>query len=164
MNYTKMIEDVNQKTKEYQSIMASARKMNYEILKIRNSISKMESDLLLDFVGFESKIEVDRYTSFRGTQVNIKNTPMVDAGGVKPINIWPCNFYKGDEIEVIKRNKISIVIRCTKKTVGNVAFNPKSEFRISFDGFKEFVFRNSEFYNRFKIWIKRKDSLDSLLG
>lgn len=164
MNYSQLQEELNAKTLEFQQLTKQTRRINNEMSDIRGKISELESNLLLEFVGLENKIEISRFVSFSGKQINLKNTPFLNINTGQKSNIWRPNFNTGDEIEVIKKNKISVVIRCTKKFVNNNSVNPNSQFRISFDDFKNFIIRNTGYYEKFKIWIKRKESLDSLLG
>jgi hypothetical protein len=175
MNYSeisKLIEEKNEKCKQFQ---IETRKLHNEINILRDQQVAIENSLLIDFLGTENKIEIKGFVHFSGIQINLKKTPEIDVPKSRfspTLNIdkvlcnkvWTSNFNNGDEIEVIKKNKASVVIRCTKKMIDNKAYNPQSEFRIPFGDFKSFILRDSERAKRFKNWIKRTQSLDSLLS
>lgn len=169
MNYVEIAKIIEEKSEKSRLLSIEARKLQNEIHTLRQQQIAIENSLLLDFLGTENKIEITGFVHFSGTQINLKNTPEIEVpkSRFSPVGtnkVWTSNFNIGDEIEVIKKNKASVVIRCTKKMIDKQAYNPQSEFRIPFDDFKSFILRNSERKNRFKNWIQRTQSLDSLLG
>lgn len=169
MNYTEIANLLTEKAEQCKEFTMKARKLQNEMHELRQQQIAIENSLLLDFLGTENKIEIKVFIHFSGVQINLKNTPKIEVpkSRFSPIganNVWTSNFNNGDEIEVIKKNKASVVIRCTKKIIDNQIYNPQSEFRIPFEDFKSFILRDSERTKRFKNWIKRTQSLDSLLG
>lgn len=169
MNYSEIANLISEKAEQCKEFTIKARKLQNEMHELRQQQISIENSLLIDFLGTENKIEIKGFVHFSGIQINLKNTPEIDvpksrfspAGTNK---VWTSNFNNGDEIEVIKKNKASVVIRCTKKMIDNQIYNPQSEFRIPFEDFKSFILRSSERATRFKNWIKRTQSLDSLLS
>ena len=169
MDYSQIANLIEEKSKQCNSLTLQARKLQNEIQQLRQQQTNIENSLLLDFLGTENKIEIKGFVHFSGIQINLKNTPEIDVpkSRFSPVGtnkVWTSNFNNGDEIEVIKKNKASVVIRCTKKMIDNQIYNPQSEFRIPFEDFKSFILRSSERATRFKNWIKRTQSLDSLLS
>ena len=169
MNYNEIAKLLTEKAEQCKEFQIKARKLQNEMHDLRQQQTAIENSLLLDFIGTENKIEITGFVHFSGIQINLKNTPEIEVpkSRFSPVGnnkVWISNFNVGDEIEVIKKNKASVVIRCTKKMIDGKAYNPQSEFRIPFEDFKSFILRNSERANRFKNWIKRTQSLDSLLG
>jgi hypothetical protein len=168
MDYSQIANLIEEKSKQCNSLTLQARKLQNEIQQLRQQQTNIENSLLLDFLGTENKIEFRGFVHFSGVQINLKNTPKIEVPSSRftttSNNIWRSNFNNGDEIEVIKKNKASVVIRCTKKMIDNQIYNPQSEFRIPFEDFKSFILRSSERATRFKNWIKRTQSLDSLLS
>lgn len=81
------------------------------------------------------------------------------------------NFVKGDVIEIVKKNKMSIVIKCIKKISSKrdsnnmrvlSESNPNAQFRIDIQSLFINMIRDSQFSDGLKTFSKRKEALDEL--
>jgi hypothetical protein len=81
------------------------------------------------------------------------------------------NFIKGDVIEIVKKNKMSIVIKCIKKISSTrdsnnmrvlSESNPNAQFRIDIQSLFINMIRDSQFSDGLKTYQKRKEALDEL--
>lgn len=167
MNYAE-IENILLKEREiYKELSKQARECYRKIEDLKSKKEKMESDLFLEYISLNEPFEFSRYTYLSGVQVNLKETPTLNNGS----HNWSCNFSTGDIIQVIKKNKRSVIIECISKNVskyenGKKVVNvvtPKSQFRVNIDNYRSCMLQDKNFHESFKTWIKRKNSLDSIL-
>ena len=81
------------------------------------------------------------------------------------------NFVKGDVIEIVKKNKMSIVIKCIKKISSKrdsnnmrveLVSNPNAQFRVDIQSLFVNMIRDPQFSDGLKTYHKRKEALDEL--
>ena len=81
------------------------------------------------------------------------------------------NFVKGDVIEIVKKNKMSIVIKCTKKISSkrdsnnmrvDLVSNPNAQFRIDIQSLFSYMTKDRQFSDGLKTYYKRKEALAEL--
>jgi len=81
------------------------------------------------------------------------------------------NFVKGDVIEIVKKNKMSIVVKCIKKISSTrdsnnmrvlSESNPNAQFRIDIQSLFVNMIRDSQFSDGLKTYQKRKEALNEL--
>ena len=145
--------------------MRLLQKQVAELSKSNNKLSELKESKLLDM--FTEYIEL-------GTIYNVTGYMYLNGvqTGVKDSFINP-NFQDGDQIEFIKKNKKSFVIKCITKVVskietpGGVRTNHTSHpdwiFRIDIMSLYNYMMRQSQFKEGFNSYTKRKESLE-LLG
>lgn len=158
MTYTQITELISEKSKVYRQESKRLQALNSELLQLRMQATQIETNSLIEFIGLNNKITIKRFVRFSGDQINIKNTPKINGN-----NVYQAIFIANDEIEIIKKNKCSIVIQCNKKIINKVETNPKSQFRVDFSQFKDHIMYDLEFVESFRKWLKRKEALDLLI-
>ena len=81
------------------------------------------------------------------------------------------NFVKGDVIEIVKKNKMSIVIKCIKKISSTrdsnnmrvlSESNPNAQFRIDIQSLFSYMIKDVQFSDGLKTYYKRKEALAEL--
>lgn len=168
MNYAQLEKTISEKRQHLSKLSKELRQVSFEIDSLNNKIEELLSSMFIDYLNLNETFEIKRYCNFSGIQVAIKDTPPLNHGS----SIWPGHFSIGDKIEVIKKNKRSLVIRCVCKKLFKfdnqqrvIEFvNPQSQFRVNVDDFRNFLLSDSEFKNNFTTWLKRKNSLDDLIS
>lgn len=141
------------------------RELQNQISKLSTSTSGLErlkeSIKLKNFVEYieiGSTYEFNSYTYLSGIESGSKT-------GLDP------NFVKGDVIEIVKKNKMSIVIKCIKKISSTrdsnnmrvlSESNPNAQFRIDIQSLYNYMIRDPQFSDGLKIYYKRKEALSEL--
>lgn len=169
MKYIEIESQIKEKSILYRKISKEARELSYKISDLKQLLAQKESELLIEFLGMNSTVEFESYRSLSGVQTNVKKTPTSEFNS--NTNLYSPSFRKGDVIKIVKLNKKSVVIEHIKKMVIDRkvtpqverTINPQSQFRIDLESFKNSILSDSNYYNRFITWIKRKESLDELL-
>ena len=145
--------------------MRLLQKQVAELSKSNNRLSELKESKLLDsfaeYIELGTIYNVTSYMYLTGVQT-----------GVKDSFINP-NFQDGDQIEFVKKNKKSFVIKCITKvsskieTPGgkrtNYITHPDWIFRIDIMSLYNYMMRQSQFKEGFNSYVKRKESLE-LLG
>ncbi len=167
MKYIEIEDQLSEYRKTYQDITKQAREVSAKLTDLSKLKSEKEAELLIEFLGLNSTIQINRWINFNGIQTNIKKTPTVNGNS----NNWSCSFREGDVIKIIKINKKSVVIECINKKIikrvdgvsTETNINPQSQFRVESESFRSSILLDSSYYNAFTTWIKRKESLEQLL-
>jgi hypothetical protein len=143
---------------------SAMKELQTQISKLANKISelrRLEGDIKLktfvEYIEVGRTYEFHSYTYLTGVESGSKT-------GLRP------NFVKGDVIEILKKNKMSILIKCIKKTStrdsNNMKVlsesNPNAQFRIDIESLFVNMIRDSKFSDGLKTYYKRKESLDEL--
>jgi hypothetical protein len=145
--------------------MRLLQKQVAELSKSNNKLSELKEskllDMFTDYIELGTIYNVSSYMYLTGVQT-----------GVKDSFISP-NFQDGDQIEFIKKNKKSFVIKCITKVVSKIetpsgvrrnhTSHPDWIFRIDIMSLYNYMMRQSEFKTSFNSYVKRKESLE-LLG
>ena len=145
--------------------MRLLQKQVAELSKSNNRLSELKESKLLDsfteYIELGTTYKFNSYAYLTGVQT-----------GVKDSFINP-NFQDGDQIEFVKKNKKSFVIKCITKvsskieTPGgkrtNYITHPDWIFRIDIMSLYNYMMRQSQFKEGFNSYTKRKESLE-LLG
>ena len=145
--------------------MRLLQKQVAELSKSNNRLSELKESKLLDsfteYIELGTTYKFNSYAYLTGVQT-----------GVKDSFINP-NFQDGDQIEFVKKNKKSFVIKCITKvsskieTPGgkrtNYITHPDWIFRIDIMSLYNYMMRQSQFKEGFNSYVKRKESLE-LLG
>ena len=145
--------------------MRLLQKQVAELSKSNSRLSELKESKLLDmfteYIELGTIYNVTSYMYLTGVQT-----------GVKDSFISP-NFQDGDQIEFIKKNKKSFVIKCITKVVSKIetpsgvrrnhTSHPDWIFRIDIMSLYNYMMRQSEFKTSFNSYTKRKESLE-LLG
>lgn len=161
----KMVDIENQilQVKEKLELIKTEQKKNSLELK-ELTIKKQQKyrESFLEFIEIGFKYEFLSYAHLNGVQIGLK----------KGENSNGPYFRKGDEIEVVKKNKASFVVRCVKKltnkfdpSIGkNVpTYNSDQTFRIDIESFYHQLCSNNEFYKQLTTYINRKEALSEIL-
>ena len=174
MKYVEIENQLSEHRKLMRKLNEKVRETNLKLTELNKLKMLKEAEMLVEFLGLSSTIELNKWVTFSGVQINIKNTPsMIQFSKAKePSNIWTPNFKKGDVIKIIKLNNKSVVIECVNKILSTQvdgksvekSVNPQSQFRIESESFKNGILSDSDYYKAFTTWIKRKESLEQLLG
>lgn len=146
--------------------MRLLQKQVAELSKSNSKLSELKEFKLLDmfteYIELGTTYNVTSYMYLTGVQTGVKaekqNNP---------------NFQNGDQIEFIKKNKKSFVIKCATKisskieTPGgkrtNYITHPDWIFRIDIMSLYNYMMRVAQFKEGFNSYVKRKESLE-LLG
>ena len=145
--------------------MRLLQKQVAELSKSNNKLSELKEskllDMFTDYIELGTIYNVTSYMYLTGVQT-----------GVKDSFISP-NFQDGDQIEFIKKNKKSFVIKCITKVVSKIETpsglrrnhitHPDWIFRVDISSLYHFMLKRPEFKSRFDAYVRRKESLD-LLG
>ena len=145
--------------------MRLLQKQVAELSKSNNRLSELKESKLLDsfteYIELGTTYKFNSYAYLTGVQT-----------GVKDSFINP-NFQDGDQIEFVKKNKKSFVIKCITKvsskieTPGgkrtNYITHPDWIFRIDIMSLYNYMMRQSQSKEGFNSYVKRKESLE-LLG
>lgn len=143
-------------------IQQEQRKASLEIQDLNAKKQKKYRDSFLEFIEIGFRYEFNSFSNLTGVQTGLKK-------GANPESPY---FRKGDEIEVVKKNRASFVVRCVKKlshkfdpsTNKNVpTYTSNQTFRIDIESFYHQLTSNPEFYKQLTTYINRKDALSDLL-
>ena len=147
--------------------MRTLQKQVAELSKQNSYLSELKenklTELFVDYIELGTNYTFDTYAYLNGVQTGVKT------GFISP------NFQDGDQIEFLKKNKKSFVIKCITKIISKIenlnvsskrtkhVTNPNWIFRISIVSLYKHMIKNTEFKSRFDAYVKRKESLE-LLG
>lgn len=147
------------------------QKSRIRLAETRNAVNKAFSELTElnaikeskikeafdEFLELGSTFRFTSYANLNGVQTGYKKT---DRFSFSP------NFRVDEVIEFIKKNKKSFVVKCTKNVTYKTGESGTKEvtFRIDSDSLYQHMTRDKDFYDRLMSYIKRKDSLEQLLG
>ena len=148
--------------------MRLLQKQVAELSKSNNRLSELKESKLLDsfaeYIELGTIYNVTSYMYLNGVQTELSksNNRLINP-----------NFQDGDQIEFVKKNKKSFVIKCITKvsskieTPGgkrtNYITHPDWIFRIDIMSLYNYMMRQSQFKEGFNSYVKRKESLE-LLG
>ena len=137
--------------KELQNQISKLSAKTSELERLREE-SKLKT--FVEYIEVGSTYEFHSYTYLTGVESGSKT-------GLQS------NFVKGDVIEIVKKNKMSIVIKCIKKISGSSLFNlsesnPNAQFRIDIQSLFVNMIRDPQFSDGLKTYYKRKEALDEL--
>jgi hypothetical protein len=143
-------------------IQKEQRKASLELQGLTAKKQQKYKESFLEFIEIGFRYEFISYSNLTGVQTGLKK-------GEKPESP---HFRKGDEIEVVKKNRVSFVVRCVKKL--SHKFDPSisknvptytsdQTFRIDIESFYHQLTSNSEFYKQLTLYINRKDALSEIL-
>jgi hypothetical protein len=145
--------------------MRLLQKQVAELSKSNNKLSELKEskllDMFTDYIELGTIYNVTSYMYLTGVQTGVKT------GFISP------NFQDGDQIEFLKKNKKSFVIKCITKISSKIETpsglrknhitHPDWIFRIDIMSLYNYMMRQSEFKTSFNSYVKRKESLE-LLG
>lgn len=143
-------------------IQKEQRKASLELQELTAKKQQKYKESFLEFIEIGFRYEFISYSNLTGVQTGLKK-------GENPESPY---FRKGDEIEVVKKNRASFVVRCVKKLSHkfdrsiskNVpTYTSDQTFRIDIESFYHQLTSNSEFYKQLTTYINRKDALSDLL-
>ena len=150
--------------------MRLLQKQVSELSKTNSKLSELKESKLLDmfteYIELGTIYNVTSYMYLNGIQTELSksNNRLINP-----------NFQDGDQIEFIKKNKKSFVIKCITKIISKIenlngsskktkhVTNPNWIFRISIVSLYKHMIKNTEFKSRFDAYVRRKESLE-LLG
>lgn len=146
-------------------------KSRIKLAEIRKAVSKAAAELTElnaikeakikesfdEFIELGSTFRFTSYANLNGVQTGYKKT---DTFSFNPF------FSANEVIEFIKKNKKSFVVKCIKNVTYKTGESGTKEvtFRIDSDSLYHHMTRDKDFYDRLMSYIKRKDSLEELLG
>ena len=141
------------------------RELQTQITKLSIKTSELERlkeyaklKTFVEYIEVGSTYEFHSYTYLTGVESGSKT-------GLQS------NFVKGDVIEIVKKNKMSIVIKCIKKISSTrdsnnmrvlSESNPNAQFRIDIQSLFVNMIKDSQFSDGLKTYQKRKEALDEL--
>jgi hypothetical protein len=155
----KEIVNLNGEIKNLGTLLRKASQRASELRDLRES---MLMERFVDYIELDSTFTFQSFMSFNGIQTGIKPTD----------THFSPNFTAGDVIKFIKKNKKSIVIICTTKTISQrengvvvkkVDNSYNKTFRVEISSLYHNLLRNETFKRGFETYIKRKEALD-LIG
>jgi hypothetical protein len=141
--------------KELQNQISKLSAKTSELERLKEE-SKLKT--FVEYIEVGSTYEFHSYTYLTGVESGSKT-------GLQS------NFVKGDVIEIVKKNKMSIVIKCIKKISSKrdsnnmrvlSESNPNAQFRIDIQSLFVNMIRDSQFSDGLKTYYKRKEALDEL--
>ena len=136
----------------------------YKLSSMNNNLNNYKNLKLIEFfkefIEIGSIYNITNYTYFDGIQIGIHK---------KDIKQNPY-FVKGDIIEIVKKNKKSVVIKCKTKLKEvwkdgikiTISSNPGWLFRIDINNLYNKLTADKEFNDSFEIYINRKENLEIL--
>lgn len=151
--------EVREKLKKIQS---EQRKASVELQDLKSKQEQKYRQGFIEFIEIGFKHQFSSFTTLSGVQTGLSKTD-------KPESPY---FRSGDEIEVIKKNRASFVVRCVSKAVNkfdksvgkNVSVNTSGQtFRIEIDSLYYHLTNKEEFLKQLTTYINRKDALSDLL-
>ena len=137
-----------------------------ELSKANSKLSELKESKLLDmfteYIELGTTYKFNSYAYLTGVQTGVKDRLLINP-----------NFQDGDQIEFIKKNKKSFVIKCITKVTSKIETpggkrtnhisHPDWIFRIDIMSLYNYMMRQSQFKEGFSSYTKRKESLE-LLG
>ena len=152
MNITELKLKIDQNNQLSKDLQNQYRKLDNDNRLLQSQLRSKEIEALVDYIEVGQSHTISKFISFSGVQT----------GG----NTESLYFRENDVIEFIKKNKKSIVIKCTKRltTKGGVISetNPNSIFRINIDSMYHYLMSDKTFKLSFETFLVRKDSLNIL--
>jgi len=143
---------IDQNSQLSKDLQNQYRKLDNENRLLQSQLRSKEIEALSDYIEIGQSHTIFKFVSFSGVQT----------GG----NTESLYFRENDVIEFIKKNKRSIVIKCTKRltTKGGVISetNPNSIFRINVDSMYHYLMSDKTFKLGFETFLNRKESLNIL--
>ena len=174
MNYIELKKEINFRRSKISILQKEIFAISKEVNELTQKLSILEQDLFNEYLQLEEPITMKMFFDFRGIQINEKSAEKNPFQSRFETNSqrWSSAFSNGDIIKVIKKNKRSVVIECIKKNYSKLEngknvqgfINPKSQFRVDIDTFRNFLIRDKTWIDGFNTWIQRKQSLDELLN
>lgn len=145
--------------------MRTLQKQVAELSKQNSYLSELKenklTELFVDYIELGTNYTFDTYAYLNGVQTGVQS------GFISP------NFQDGDQIEFLKKNKKSFVIKCITKISSKIETSsglrrnhithPDWIFRVDISSLYHFMLKRPEFKSRFDAYVRRKESLD-LLG
>lgn len=141
--------------RELQNQISKLSVKTSELERLREE-SKLKT--FVEYIEVGSTYEFHSYTYLTGVESGSKT-------GLQP------NFVKGDVIEIVKKNKMSIVIKCIKKISSKrdsnnmrveLVSNPNAQFRIDIQSLFSYMIKDVQFSDGLKTYYKRKEALAEL--
>lgn len=141
--------------KELQNQITKLSAKTSELERLREE-SKLKT--FVEYIEIGSTFEFQSYVYLTGVESGSKT-------GLQS------NFVKGDVIEIIKKNKMSIVIKCTKKISSKrdsnnmrveLVSNPNAQFRVDIQSLFSNMTKDPQFSDGLKTYHKRKEALSEL--
>jgi hypothetical protein len=152
MNISELRLKIDQNSQLSKDLQNQYRKLDNENRLLQSQLRSKEIEALSDYIEIGQSHTIFKFVSFSGVQT----------GG----NTESLYFRENDVIEFIKKNKRSIVIKCTKRltTKGGIISetNPNSTFRINIDSMYHYLMSDKTFKLGFETFLNRKESLNIL--
>lgn len=173
MNYIEIEKELRFQRNKYSLLQKEIRAISENISKLQQQYSLLEEEYFVQYIQLNEPITLTRFVSFSGIQTNVKSAEsFARTGAPTGSQLWNPHFGTDDVIQVVKKNKKSIVIQCIKKKIsksenGKTSYtfvDPKTCFRINVHDFKSWYLSDKNLIERFKTWIKREQSLNNILG
>ena len=174
MNYIELKKEINFRKSKISLLQKEIFSISTEVNQLNQKLKQLEEELFNEYLQLEEPIEIKMFFDFRGIQINEKLAEKNPTQSRFETNSqrWSSAFSNGDIIKVIKKNKKTVVIECIKKNYSKLEngknvqqfINPKCQFRVEIDTFRNFLLRDKNWLNGFNTWIQRKQSLDELLN
>jgi len=160
MTISELKQKIDEKNNESSLLHKQLNDLHKELAKLRSQFEQLEMEEFVNYLQIGEVIEVDNYYSFRGFCNDTKSTN---------------SFTSGERFKIVKKNKKSIVIDVTKKfkrqwddvakkSVVVSEYSPGWKIRVDLDSFYHFYFKSKTMKAAFDSYIKRKQSLESLLS
>lgn len=161
MNYLEIQTELSNQTKILKDLQSKTSKCVTNIGNLRHQKDMMELEYFVEY------LEIGHVHTF-SNHVNLRGVP------TGKNNFDGTSFSSGEKIEIVKKNKKSIVVKCTKRkkitwqdvngkrvSVSEIVDYDKL-FRIEIESLLYYFTKNEIFNNNFNSWIKRRVSLDSI--
>lgn len=152
MNISELRLKIAQNEQLSKDLQNQYRKVDSENRLLQSQLRSKEIESLIDYIDIGHSHTISKFVGFSGVQT----------GG----NTDSLYFREGDIVEFIKKNKKSIVIKCTKRltTKGGIISetNPNSIFRVEIDSLYHHLMSDKTFKLSFETFLNRKESLNIL--
>lgn len=164
MNYAQISRELSALRGEYSKLTKQLILVRKTMSELELKKSNLEEELFLEYVQLNTPITMKSFGGFSAYQIG----KLPDGKSIISSSQYN-GFGKDDMIQVIKKNRKTVIVECIKKKKRDpgqntdIFVNPQSKFRVKTQEFKSFLFRDETFSKNFLIWIKRKQSLDSIL-
>ncbi len=136
----KLEKEISDSVKKVNQLQVEIRSLNSKINSLRNTKSEIELKLFFDFIEIGTKIEFKSMHGFDGSPY----------------------FRVGEVVQIVKKNKKSIVIQRINKFEKKEFIQSDEKFRVSIPSLYYFFKSDNDFKKQFETYLTRKESIEKL--
>ena len=136
----KLEKEISDSTKKVKQLQSEIKSLNSKMIDLRKTKSEIELKLFFDFIEIGTKIEFKSMYGFEGSPY----------------------FRVGEIVQIVKKNKKSIVIQRINKFERKEFIQSDEKFRVSIPSIYYFFKSDKEFIKQFETYLTRKESIEKL--